>query len=86
MRITRTGVFKLWYAYHLWYAEGCLVVCHKIYKNIKLKNRTKQPFLLKVRYKEQRSENMTPFTSHSVLRTLEISRILHHSVLYLGML
>ena len=45
-----------------------LVVRRKVYKNIKLKNLTKQPFLLKVRYKEQRSENMTPFTSHSGLR------------------
>ena len=34
-----------------------------------------------MRYKEQRSENMTPFTSHSGLRTLEISRFLYHSVL-----
>ena len=25
---------------------------HKVYKNIKLKSETKQPFLLKVRYKE----------------------------------
>ena len=31
------------------------VVRHKVYKNIKLKNQTKQPFLLKVKYKEQRS-------------------------------
>ena len=48
---------------------------------MKLKNQTKQPFLLSVRYKEQRSEYMTPFTSHSGLRTLEINRILYHSVL-----
>ena len=41
----------------------------------------KQPFLLKVRYKEQRSENMTPFISHSGFRTLEVNRILYLSVL-----
>ena len=29
----------------------------------------------------ERSENMILFTSHSGLRTLEISRILYHSVL-----
>ena len=74
-RPSSAGVFKPWYA------EGCQVVRHKVYKNIKLKNQTKQTFLLKERYKEQRSENMTPFTSHSGLRTLEISRILYHSVL-----
>ena len=42
---------------------------------------THTPFLLRVRYKEQRSENMAPSTSHSGLRTLENSRILYHSVL-----
>ena len=57
------------------------MVRHKVYKSIKLKNQTKQPYLLKVRYKEHRSEYMTPFTSHSGLRTLEINRILYHSVL-----
>ena len=57
------------------------MVRHKVYKNIKLKNQTKQPFLLKVRYKEQRSEHMTPFTSHSGLCTLEINWILYHCVL-----
>ena len=46
-----------------------------------VRNQTKQPFLLKVKYKEQRSEYMTPFTSHSGLRTLQINRILYHSVL-----
>ena len=44
-----------------------------IYKNIKLKNQMKQPLLLKVRYKEQRSEYMTSSTSHLGLRTLEIN-------------
>ena len=57
------------------------MVRHKVYKNIKLKNQTKQPFLLKVRYKGQRSEYMATFTCHSGLRTLEINRILYHSVL-----
>ena len=57
------------------------MVCHKVYKNIKLKSETKQPFILKVRYKEQRSKNIAPFIFHSGLRTLEISRILYHSVL-----
>ena len=41
---------------HLWYIEGCYVVLHKVYKNIKHKNQTKQPFLLKVMNNEQRSE------------------------------
>ena len=35
------------------------MVRHKVYKNIKLKNQTKQPFLLEVRYKEQRSEYLS---------------------------
>ena len=73
---TKSGVFKLWYGY----AEGCQVVCHKVYKNIKLENQKKQPFLL-VRYREQRSEYMTPFTTHSGLRTLEINLILYDCVL-----
>ena len=67
--------------FKLWYAESCQVVRHKVYKNIKLKNQTIQPFLLKMRCKEQRSEYTTPFTSHSSLRTLEINRTLYHSVL-----
>ena len=50
-------------------AEGFMLVRHKVYKNIKLNNQTKQPLLLKVRYKEQRSEYMTPFISHSGLHT-----------------
>ena len=62
------------------------MVRHKVYKNIKLENQTKQPFLLKVMYKEQRSEYMTPFASHSGLRTLEITRTLYHSVFILCML
>ena len=60
--------------YHLLHSGG-----HKLYKNIKFKNQTKQRYLLKVRYKEQRSKYMTPFTSYSVLRTLEINRILYHT-------
>ena len=40
----------------IYYPAGIEVVTYKVYKNIKLKNQTKHPFLLKVRYKQQRSE------------------------------
>ena len=62
---SRAGVFKLWYAY----------------KNIKLKNQMKQHFLLKVAYKEQRSEKYDPFyLSFGFTSSSLATPCCHHSV------